>query len=93
MTQKMGVVSNESLAAIAERRGIDIPLLVPAAIGQQQTYGDKIRGGAIEACIGAIYIPADFEATRAFVREFLEGEIDRYDPSANFIGRLQEHFQ
>ena len=29
----------------------------------------------------------------AFVRELLEGEIDRYDPSANYIGRLQEHFQ
>lgn len=93
MTRKMGVVSNESLAAIAERLGLDISLLVPAAIGRQQAYGDAVKGGALEACIGAIYASAGFEATRAFVREFLEGEINRYDPSANYIGRLQEHFQ
>lgn len=93
MTQKMGVVSNKSLAAIAKRRGIDVDLLIPAVIGQQQTYGDAVRGGAIEACIGAIYTSIGFEETLTFIREFLAGEIDRYDPSANYIGRLQEYFQ
>jgi ribonuclease-3 len=93
MTQKMGVISNESLALIAERRGIDIDGIVPAAIGQQQVYGDAVKGGAVEACIGAIYASAGFEATRTFVREILGGEIGRYDPSANYVGRLQEHFQ
>ena len=53
MTRKMGVVANESLAAIAEHKGVDVALLVPAAIGQQRAYGDAIRGGAIEAC----YLP------------------------------------
>jgi ribonuclease III len=93
MSPKMGVVSNESLAAIAERRGIDINPLVPVAIGQQQAYRNNIRGGAIEACIGAIYISAGFEATRMFVQDILAGEIERFDPSKNFVGRLQEHFQ
>jgi ribonuclease-3 len=93
MTRKMGVVSNESLAAIAECLDLDLSLLIPSAIGRQQAYGDAVKGGAVEACIGAIYASAGFEATRAFVCEVLEGEVDRYDPSANFIGRLQEHFQ
>lgn len=93
MTRKMGVVANESLAAIAGRKGVDTSLLVPAAIGQQQAYGDAIRGGAIEACIGAISDCAGFFAARTVARDFLVGEIEAYDPSANYIGRLQEHFQ
>jgi ribonuclease III len=93
MTRKMGVVANESLAAIAGHKGVDTALLVPAAIGQQQAYGDAIRGGAIEACIGAISDCAGFLAARAVARDFLAGEIEAYDPSANYIGRLQEHFQ
>ncbi len=93
MTKKMGVVSNESLAMIAERGGVDVAGIVPAVIGQQQAYGDAVRGGAVEACIGAMYACAGFEATRALVRELLAGEIERYDPSTNYIGRLQEYFQ
>jgi ribonuclease III len=93
MTRKMGVVANESLAAIAGHKGVDTALLIPAAIGQQQAYGDAIRGGAIEACIGAISDCAGFFAARAVARDFLAGEIEAYDPSANYIGRLQEHFQ
>ena len=93
MTRKMGVVANESLAAIAGHKGVDTALLVPAAIGQQQAYGDAIRGGAIEACIGAIAECAGYAAARAVARDFLAGEIEAYDPSANYIGRLQEHFQ
>ncbi|MEN6396095.1 MAG: ribonuclease III domain-containing protein, partial [Methanoregula sp.] len=93
MTKKMGVVSNESLAAIAEHRGIGIPLIVPVAIGQQQAYGDAVKGGAIEACVGAMYLCAGFESARVFVRELLSGEIERYNPLTNYIGRLQERYQ
>jgi dsRNA-specific ribonuclease len=93
MTRKMGVVANESLAAIAGRKGVDTALLIPAAIGQQQAYGDAIRGGAIEACIGAIAACAGVSAAVSLARDFLAGEIEAYDPSANYIGRLQEHFQ
>ncbi|MFA7695197.1 MAG: putative dsRNA-binding protein [Methanoregula sp.] len=93
MTQKMGVVANESLAAIAEHKQVEVSLLIPAAIGQQQVYGDAVKGGAIEACIGAISVCAGYKAARVVARDFLSGEIERYDPSANFIGRLQEYFQ
>ncbi|MFA5331674.1 MAG: ribonuclease III domain-containing protein [Methanoregula sp.] len=93
MTRKMGVVSNESLAGIAERCGIDTSILIPPSIGGQQTYGDAVRGGALEACIGAMYIHAGFPATRNFVLRLMAAEIDRFDPATNYVGRLQEQFQ
>lgn len=93
MTRKMGVVSNESLAGIAHRAGIDTSVLIPAEIRQQQTYGDAVRGGAIEACIGAMYVHAGFSATRHFVLRLMADETERYDPDENYIGKLQERFQ
>ncbi len=93
MTKKMGVVSNESLTAIIERRGFDIDLLIPCAIGQQQTYGEKIKGGALEALIGALYEVFGFTWTSTFVLTILSEEIERYDPAKNYIGTLQEWCQ
>jgi ribonuclease III len=93
MTKKMGVVSNESLAGIIEQNGIDVDRVIPGAMSQQQTYGDAVKGGALEALIGALYSAAGFEATRTFILSFLAGEIDRYDPATNYIGQLQETFQ
>jgi ribonuclease-3 len=93
MTKMMGVVSNESLAGIIERKGIDITLLVPETIGQQQTYGERIKGGAFEAFIGALYEIVGFEVTRTFVLNILSDEIDQYNPDRNAKGILQEFFQ
>jgi len=53
MTKLMGVVSNESLTGILERKDFSIALLIPKSIGQQQTYGETVKGGALEAFIGA----------------------------------------
>ena len=55
MTKKMGIVSNESLTEIIERKKIDIALLIPEIIGQQKTYDEKVTGGALEAFIGVLY--------------------------------------
>ncbi len=93
MTKKMGVVSNESLTGIIERRGFEIDLLIPCAIGLQQTYGERIKGGALEALIGALYEIFGFMWTRTFVLTILSEEIERYDPAKNFIGSLQEWCQ
>lgn len=93
MTKMMGVVSNESLAGIIESKDIDIGLLIPETIGQQQTYGEKIKGGAFEAFIGALFEIVGFEVTRTFVLTILSGDIKRYDPATNYIGRLQEWCQ
>ena len=93
MTKMMGVVSNESLTGIIERNGFNVAQLIPETIGQQQTYGDRVKGGALEAFIGALYEIVGFERTRTFIFNILSDEIERYDPATNFIGRLQEWHQ
>ena len=93
MTKMMGVVSNESLTGIIERNGFDVALLIPKTIGQQQTYGERVKGGALEAFIGALYEIVGFEGTRTCILNILSDEIDRYDPATNYIGRFQEWHQ
>jgi ribonuclease-3 len=90
MTKMMGVVSNESLTGIIDRNGIDVARLIPETIGQQQTYGERVKGGAFEAFIGALYEIVGFEGTRTFILNILSKEIEQYDPATNYIGRLQE---
>ncbi|HUW85654.1 MAG TPA: ribonuclease III domain-containing protein [Methanoregula sp.] len=93
MTKKMGIVSNESLTEIIERKKIDIALLIPEIIGQQKTYGEKVTGGALEAFIGVLYDSIGFEGTKTFILDFLSDEIDQHHPENNFIGKLQEWHQ
>ena len=93
MTKKMGVVSNESLTGIIDRNGIDIALLIRESIGKQQTYGERVKGGALEAFIGALYEIVGFDVTCTVVLNILSEEIERYDPNLNAKGILQEFFQ
>lgn len=93
MTKMMGVVSNESLTGIIERNDFDIALLIPETIGRQQTYGERVKGGALEAFIGALYEIVGSEVTHTFVLNFLSVEIEQYDPTQNAKGILQEFFQ
>jgi ribonuclease-3 len=93
MTKRMGAVSNEMLTGIIERKGIDISRLIPETIGQQKTYGERVKGGALEAFFGSLYEVVGFEETRTFILTFLSDEIDRYNPATNFIGSLQEWYQ
>ena len=44
LTKRMGVVSNESLAEIINRRDWDVSRLIPDSIGQQKTYGERVKG-------------------------------------------------
>lgn len=92
MTLMMGVVSNESLAAIALRQGIEVTRLIPETM-QQQPCGESVRGGAVEALVGALYVTAGFDLTRHFVLLLMKQEIDSFNPRTNYIGRLQEWFQ
>jgi ribonuclease-3 len=89
----MGVVSNESLAEIITHRDWDISRLMPDSIGQQKTYGERVKGGALEAFIGGLYWIAGFEETQKFVLSLLSEEIEYFDPANNYIGVLQEWTQ
>jgi ribonuclease-3 len=93
MTKMMGVVSNESLAGLIERNGFDVDQLIPSVIGRQQTYREKVKGGALEAFVGVLYENIGFEGTFTIILSILAEEIERYDLSTNYIGRLQESHQ
>jgi ribonuclease-3 len=93
LTKRTGVVSNESLAEIIERRGFDVSRLIPDSIGRQKTYGERVKGGALEAFIGALYEIAGFEGTKKCVLILLSEDIEHYDPEKNYIGLLQEWCQ
>lgn len=86
------VVSNKSLDRMA--CGIEtFPLLVPRSIGEQNSYGEKITGGAFEAFIGALYCEVGLDDVAYFANGALAGALAEYNPRHNAIGLLQEHFQ
>ena len=51
------VVSNRALDALSRRYDRAVfTRLIPQSIGEQETYGERITGGAFEAFIGALYL-------------------------------------
>lgn len=86
------IVSNTSLDAMM--RGCDAThLLIPAVIGNQQCYGERITAGAFEAFIGALYCETGFDEVAYFVNTLFAPVLAGRQPSANVIGALQEYFQ
>jgi ribonuclease III len=95
MTRMLGsVVSNRALDLLSKKYDNEVFLrLIPPSIGQQQTFGVKITGGAIEAFIGALYCEVGLDDVTFFVNAILRETLDSYDPRSNVIGVLQEFFQ
>ncbi|MDD1681350.1 MAG: putative dsRNA-binding protein [Methanoregula sp.] len=88
------VVSNRALDALSRRYDRAVfTRLIPLSIGEQETYGERITGGAFEAFIGALYCEVGLDDVTFFVLAFLKGAIDEYNPRENAIGLLQEYFQ
>ncbi|PKG33793.1 ribonuclease III family protein [Methanoregula sp.] len=90
-----GIVSNHALDAIV-RNLVDFEVfscLIPPAIAGQNTYGERIAGGAFEAFIGALYCEIGFDEVAFFVNGLLREPIDQASPEENAIGMLQEYFQ
>ena len=52
-----------------------------------------MKGGALEAFIGALYGIAGFVVTQKFVLSLMSEEIEHFDPANNYIGLLQEWSQ
>jgi ribonuclease-3 len=95
MTKILGsVVSNQSLSALVTR--IDpqgFARLIPVSIGEQNTYGEKIIGGAFEAFIGALYCEVGLDDVAYFINTITAESLNHYDPQGNAVGILQEYFQ
>jgi len=95
MTRMLGgMVSNRSLDQLVRKHGeTTFTLLIPAVIGEQKTYGERITGGAFEALVGALYCEIGLDDVACFVNTVMRESLDGYDPGENAIGILQEHFQ
>ena len=90
-----GIVSNHALDAIV-RHLVDFEVfsrLIPPAIAGQNTYGERITGGAFEAFIGALYCEIGLDEVAFFINALLREPIDQASPEENTIGMLQEYFQ
>jgi ribonuclease III len=95
MTRMMSdIVSNRALDILSRRYDPEIfSRLIPLAIGEQNTYGERITGGAFEAFIGALYCEVGLDDVTYFVAVIMEDVINEFNPRQNAIGLLQEFFQ
>ena len=88
------VVSNHALDTLSTTFDPAVfSRLIPASIGEQETYGERITGGAFEAFIGALYCETGLDDVSFFVMALLADAIGTADASGNAIGLLQEYFQ
>lgn len=90
-----GIVSNHALDAIVRQQtdGEVFSRVIPPAIAGQNTYGERITGGAFEAFIGALYCEVGLDEVAFFVNALLQEPLDEASPEENTIGMLQEYFQ
>jgi len=89
-----GVVSNRALDALTRQHEKQaFTRLIPKSIGEQNTYGEKITGGAFEAFIGALYCEVGLDDVAYFVNAIMEDALNSYNPGQNAKGILQEYFQ
>jgi len=89
-----GVVSNRALDALTRQHEKEaFTRLIPQSIGEQNTYGERITGGAFEAFIGALYCEVGLDDVAFFVNAIMRDALDKYNPRQNAIGILQEYFQ
>jgi ribonuclease-3 len=89
-----GVVSNRALDYLT--RGYDkkiVTRLIPLSIGEQNTYGERVTGGAFEAFIGALYCEVGLDDVTYFINAIMEDALDACKTDRNAIGVLQEYFQ
>jgi ribonuclease-3 len=88
------VVSNHALDTLTRQHEKKaFTRLIPKSIGEQNTYGEKITGGAFEAFIGALYCEVGLDDVVFFVNAIMEDALNSYNPNQNAKGILQEHFQ
>jgi ribonuclease-3 len=84
-----GAVANRTLDTFLRRYEPGVfTRLIPPAIGEQRTYGERITGGAFEAFIGALYCEYGLDEVTGFVTGIMGDTISCYNPDGNAIGNL-----
>ncbi len=88
------MVSNRALDAMTRRHEMRaFTRLIPKSIGEQNTYGERVTGGAFEAFIGALYCEVGLDDVAFFVNAIMKDSLMSYNPGQNAKGILQEYFQ
>jgi ribonuclease III len=91
MTKKMEFTNNENLGILVQKLALFHDDDIQMGKGAEVTT--NIYADVFEATIGALFLDRGLPVTRDFVSDLLGHEIDLYDPSHNFKGRLQEYCQ
>jgi ribonuclease III len=88
------MVANKALDAFLRKYDPEIfTRLIPPAIVRQNTYGERITGGAFEAFIGALYCEYGLDEVTGFVIAIMRDALVHDKPNRNAIGALQEFYQ
>jgi len=95
MTKRFSsMVSNRALDTLTrQHQKQTFNRLIPRSIGEQNTYGERITGGAFEAFIGALYCEVGLDDVAFFVNSIMSDALNSYNPNQNAKGILQEYFQ
>jgi len=95
MTKRLNdMVSNRALDSLTrQHQKQTFTRLIPRSIGEQNTYGERITGGAFEAFIGALYCEVGLDDVAFFVNAIMKDALNSYNPNQNAKGILQEYFQ
>lgn len=97
MTVRMEVVSDAKLAEIITKSEVGRDnmhiLLGKRELGRTSKLEDSILAGALEAFIGAVYLDQGLKKVRKIIINLFGSEINDFDPTRNYIGRLQELVQ
>ncbi len=87
LNKRLQVTGNDNLADIALSRNLGID---GALRRRGQVLTDAVIADAFEALLGAIYLDRGMEAVRTIILAIFSEEIERFDLSQNYKGRLQE---
>ncbi|RXE57021.1 ribonuclease III [Methanoculleus taiwanensis] len=87
LNRRLQVTGNANLAEIALSRNLGID---GALRRRGQVLTDAIIADAFEALLGAIYLDRGMETVRTVILAIFAEEIERFDLTRNYKGRLQE---
>ncbi|HEX3000974.1 MAG TPA: ribonuclease III domain-containing protein, partial [Methanoregula sp.] len=83
------IVSNQALDLLVKQSAGDTyHLLIPRTLAVQNTYGERITGGAFEAFVGALYCELGLDEVAHFIVALMKESPGMFNREENAIGML-----